>query len=50
MKINRRDFTKAATLGAAMTVPSLPALGDDKPLTATESARRNPIAVSTYSF
>ena len=47
MKMNRRDFTKAAAIGAAMTVSASHVTGNETPAVTT---RRNPIAVSTYSF
>lgn len=51
MQINRRNFTKAAAMGIAAAVPASFATGDETsaaPL--AETTRRNPIAVSTYSF
>ena len=47
MQLNRRKFAKSATLGAAVLVSADRATGEEAPAAVN---RRNPIAVSTYSF
>lgn len=50
MNLNRRNFAKAAAIGAAAAVPTRCMAADDKPMPAGSTTRANPIAVSTYSF
>ncbi len=50
MQINRRKFAQAAAIGTAATMPLGRAAAEERSLPVALSARRTPIAVSTYSY